>query len=206
MGFIEVWLVKTFIEMGFTKPRGTRREYMYQKLAYTTDYYIDESRPTTPKFPHWVNRRYHEAPIPWRDIHKVEIDESTAFNLTAVNSKFQITPDEGTRIHSLIKGKTLIVIGDSLGRQVLEFLSGILKAKECTYFNKHIVNFWGQKIYKPDCNRSRGGNFHQWMWACGHEDGSETRLSLIPHGKEMGKMKFQLWSRFEIIWISKFDI
>ena len=138
-------ILKSCSNNTFTK-KGSETDF--QKLGYKTEYNPVLNEPDSADFPHWILGKYTQKA---RNIKSLlQTQSSKLETITISKNKHQIPTSQIDNFWKKLKNRQVFLIGDSLGRQVLDFMEQIviLRGKCNGYKN---IDFWGYSRDKS-CN------------------------------------------------------
>ena len=150
-------------------------EIDFQKQAFSTNYTYSER--SDENLNHWIFGEYKtQKTTDLSENLKKTKNMRNAVPMKVVGANFLLRADEIKDIFHKMVGKQIIIIGDSLGRQIIEFLFEVFHRKaNCSEWV--MVDFWGVEYPGTDCHKSHP--FNPRMTKCGNA----TELVFIPHGK-----------------------
>ena len=129
----------------------TIQEINFQKLAFEMDYYeISQNHQNRrnknthePHFTHWCYGRY-VTNIQELEILESEI-ETTTKSVTSIKNSHPTSDRQLNEFYQKLQNRTLIIIGDSLLQQFLEYIVGVLHTVDGSCKTWKHLDFWGAK-------------------------------------------------------------
>ena len=174
----------------FTGKHKNELEMNYQQTGYVKKYDPEIDAPETLVYPHWIFTKYStetqdiDQTLVLKQVGKTEI-------LSVVHNRHPVLSSQIDEFWEKLKNRQIITIGDSLGRQVIDFMEQIVlhRGKCGNYLN---IDFWGVKR-DPTCPNN-ADSFNPKIKNCvDPKTQAKTIFAFFPHGKPLhhGGCSFQ---------------
>lgn len=155
-------------------------ETNFQQPAFWISYNPIANEGETSEYSHWIFGKYATKTQNFESILKSQLQETVT--LTVIKNFHPTLKSQIDQFWQKLKNRQIIVIGDSLGRQVIDFMQQVAAQKgKCNGWLN--VIFWGVTRTKG-CDISDG--FNPKIALCTDlENTSKTQFVFIPHGKPL---------------------
>ena len=177
--------------VGLMRKTGTKaghqvfKEENFQEIALETDYNkIVRKDPSIrmiqqSKFDHWCYGRYVTVAQDL-DVLNTEVNNIRK-EIKAIGNSHPISNSQLNKFAQKLQNRTIVVIGDSLSQQVLNFMENVVRQKSNCPEKWILFDFWGIKAGQ-DCTDRSG--FNPKYLECKNEIiDTFTKFVFLPHGK-----------------------